>query len=226
MSRLFNFAGLPVQDSVKTWFNKSTHPAQTREKMRMEGHPAFYRVDDASVAVNRWWWKVRPWEIDITEHYCKHVMQLMGYTLVSCSTDEGESPIILTGLKHFFSLHFHNLYTSRPVIPANDWYQYSAIQWTLRSKEMVPKLNGAEDKIVRCTLSCGPYVKSDQAKNRDPHRKLNVYINVNNLLLQNKEILCTRQVRIIRYVTEDKGYLRETWKESESCIEWLVMWLA
>jgi len=85
LSGLFNFAGLPVLDSVKTWLNKSTHPAQNREKMKMEGHPALYTVDDASVAVNRWRWKVHPWENDIIEHYCKHVMQLMGYIPVDRS---------------------------------------------------------------------------------------------------------------------------------------------
>ena len=85
LSRLYNFAGLPVLDSVKTWLNKSTHPSQTREKMKIEIHPALYTVDDASVAVNRWRWKVDPCYIDIIEHYCKHVMEMMGYTLVDRS---------------------------------------------------------------------------------------------------------------------------------------------
>ncbi|XP_020622294.1 carbohydrate sulfotransferase 3-like [Orbicella faveolata] len=87
LSRLYNFAGLPVLDSVKTWLNKSTHPEQTREKMKIEGHAAFFTVDDASVAVNRWRWKVDPCVIDIIEHYCEQVMQMMGYTLVDRSYD-------------------------------------------------------------------------------------------------------------------------------------------
>ena len=53
--------------------------------MKKEGHPAFVTVDDASVAVNRWRWKVHPYDIDIIEHYCKHVMQMMGYRLVDRS---------------------------------------------------------------------------------------------------------------------------------------------
>ena len=87
LSRLYNFAGLPVLDSVKTWLNKSTHPVQDPEKMKIEGHPVFHTVDDASVAVNRWRWKVDPCDIDIIEHYCKQVMQMMGYTLVDRSYD-------------------------------------------------------------------------------------------------------------------------------------------
>ena len=85
LSRLYNFAGLTVLDSVKTWLNKSTHPAQKREDMKIEGHPAFFTVDDALLALNRWRWKVDPCEIDIIEHCCKHVMQMMGYTLVDRS---------------------------------------------------------------------------------------------------------------------------------------------
>ena len=85
LSRLYNFAGLPVLGSVRTWLNKTTHLAQTREKMAMEGHPAFCTVDDASAAVNRWRWKVDLYDIDIIEHYCKHVMQMMGYIPVDRS---------------------------------------------------------------------------------------------------------------------------------------------
>ncbi|KAJ7377245.1 hypothetical protein OS493_030056 [Desmophyllum pertusum] len=85
LSRLYNFAGLPMLDSVKTWLNQTTHPSQSREKMTKEGHPAFFTVDDASVAMNRWRWKVQPHDISMIEHYCSHVMQMMGYTLVDRS---------------------------------------------------------------------------------------------------------------------------------------------
>lgn len=85
LPRLYNFAGLPVLDSVKTWLNKTTHPAQNREEMTMGVHPAFFTVDDASAAVNRWRWKVDLYDIDIIEHYCKHVMQMMGYVPVDMS---------------------------------------------------------------------------------------------------------------------------------------------
>ena len=85
LSRLYNFAGLPVLDSVKIWLNKTTHPSQNRAEMKKDGHPAFLTVDDASVAVNRWRWKVDPPDIDIIEHYCSHVMQLMGYRPVDRS---------------------------------------------------------------------------------------------------------------------------------------------
>ena len=85
LPRLYNFAGLPVLDSVKIWLNKTTHPVQDREDMTIEGHPAFLTVDDASAAANRWRWKVHPYDIDIIEHYCKHVMQIMGYLPVDRS---------------------------------------------------------------------------------------------------------------------------------------------
>lgn len=85
LSRLYNFAGLPVLDSVKTWLNKSTHAAQAQGKMAIEGHLAFFTVDDASVAVNLWRWKVHPYDIDIIEYCYKYVMQMMESTPVDRS---------------------------------------------------------------------------------------------------------------------------------------------
>lgn len=86
LSRLYNFAGLPVIDNVRTWLNKSTHPSNSEEPSLCIGnHPAFCTVDDASEAVNRWRWRVHPFDVDIIEHYCKHVMWLMGYKPVDGS---------------------------------------------------------------------------------------------------------------------------------------------
>ena len=87
LSRLFEFAGLPVLESVKTWLNKSTHLSNNPEVLNLckGNHPAFCTVDDASAAVNRWRRLVRLCDIDIIEHYCKHVMWMMGYTPIERS---------------------------------------------------------------------------------------------------------------------------------------------
>lgn len=87
LSRLFEFAGLPVLESVKTWLNKSTHLSNNPEVLNLckGNHPAFCTVDDASAAVNRWRHLVRLCDIDIIEHYCKHVMWMMGYTPIERS---------------------------------------------------------------------------------------------------------------------------------------------
>lgn len=88
MKRLFDFAGLSVLDSVTTWLNESTHPDETRSDMKIRGSPAAFTVDDAQIAMNRWRWKVHPYEINIIEYYCRHVMQLMGYKPVDGSHEQ------------------------------------------------------------------------------------------------------------------------------------------
>ena len=87
MSRLYDFAGLPVLDHVKIWLNESTHPSKKREDMLIEGSPDFFMMDDASATANRWRCKVHPHDIDIIEHYCKHVMQIMGYIPINNDED-------------------------------------------------------------------------------------------------------------------------------------------
>ena len=85
MRRLYKFAGLSVLKRITTWLNESTHPTKNRSNMKIKGSPAAFTVDDAQAAINRWRWKVHPYEISIIEHYCKHVMQLMGYRPVDTS---------------------------------------------------------------------------------------------------------------------------------------------
>lgn len=85
MRRWYKFAGLAVLKRITTWLNESTHPTKSRSKMKIKGSPAAFTVDDAQAAINRWRWKVHPYEIAIIEHYCKHVMQLMGYRPVDNS---------------------------------------------------------------------------------------------------------------------------------------------
>ncbi|XP_078363375.1 carbohydrate sulfotransferase 4-like [Oculina patagonica] len=85
MKRLYKFAGLSVLESVTTWLNESTHPTKSRSNMKIQGSQAAFTVDDAQAAINRWRWKVHPYEITIIEHYCRHVMQLMGYRPVDRS---------------------------------------------------------------------------------------------------------------------------------------------
>ena len=88
MKRLFDFAGLSVLDSVTTWLNESTHPDKRRSEMEIRGSLVAFTVDDAKIAMNRWRWKVHPYEINIIEYYCRHVMQLMGYRPVEGSHEQ------------------------------------------------------------------------------------------------------------------------------------------
>lgn len=85
MKSLYKFAGLSVLERITTWLNESTHPTKSRSNMKIQGSQAAFTVDDAQAAINRWRWKVHPYEITIIEHYCKHVMQLMGYRSVDTS---------------------------------------------------------------------------------------------------------------------------------------------
>ena len=86
LSRLFEFAGLPVLESVKTWLQKRTHPRNDDDYKECTGnHPAFCTIDNSKEAVNRWRWKVAIGDIDIIEHYCKNVMELMGYRSIDQS---------------------------------------------------------------------------------------------------------------------------------------------
>lgn len=88
LSRLYDFAGLSVPEDVKTWLDKTTHPSSDHEELRSACrgyHPAFCTVDESTVAVNRWRWKVPLIDIDIMERYCRDLMQIMGYRPVDRS---------------------------------------------------------------------------------------------------------------------------------------------
>ena len=84
LSGLYEFAGLPVLESVRTWLNETTQLSRA-DCNKMDGAQATCTKDDARVAANRWRWKVHPFEIDIIEYYCKRVMRLMGYRRVDRS---------------------------------------------------------------------------------------------------------------------------------------------
>ena len=79
LSALYEFAGLSVLDSVKTWLNETTRQSRSACNHAQDGEQATCTKDDAWLAANRWRWKVHPHEIDVIEHYCRGVMLLMGY---------------------------------------------------------------------------------------------------------------------------------------------------
>ena len=85
LSGLYKFAGLSVPESVRTWLNETTRQSRGDCNREQDGEQATCTKDDAWVAANRWRWKVHPHEIDIIEHYCRHVMLLMGYRPVDRS---------------------------------------------------------------------------------------------------------------------------------------------
>lgn len=86
LSSLFEFAGLPVLESVKTWLKQTTHSSRAACN-HMDGVEVTCTKDDYWTAINRWRWRAHPHEIDIIEHYCVKVMNLMGYRPVDRSND-------------------------------------------------------------------------------------------------------------------------------------------
>ncbi|KAM7451779.1 hypothetical protein ABFA07_000789 [Porites harrisoni] len=86
LSSLYEFAGLPVLESVKTWLKQTTHSSRAACN-HMDGVDVTCTKDDYWTAINRWRWRAQPGEIDIIEHYCAKVMNLMGYRPVERSND-------------------------------------------------------------------------------------------------------------------------------------------
>ena len=84
LSGLYEFARLPVLESVRTWLNETTQLSRT-DCSEIDGSQATCTKDNARVAANRWRWKVHPHEIHIIEYYCASVMRLMGYRPVDRS---------------------------------------------------------------------------------------------------------------------------------------------
>jgi len=79
---LLGFAGLPMDDSLSKWLYLASHKPETESEQKA----APWRQDSAEGA-NRWRWKVHPYEITLIEHYCKHVMKLLGYKPLDLSYD-------------------------------------------------------------------------------------------------------------------------------------------
>ena len=84
---IYEFAGLPVLESVRTWLNETTQQSRKDCDKEVDGPLVTCTKDDAWAAANRWRWKVHPHEIDIIERYCRRAMDLMGYRLVDRSYD-------------------------------------------------------------------------------------------------------------------------------------------
>ena len=87
LAGLYEFAGLPVLESVRAWLNETTQQSRKACDRKLDGPSVTCTKDDARAAANRWRWKVHPYEIDIIEHYCQGVMRVMGYKPVDRSYD-------------------------------------------------------------------------------------------------------------------------------------------
>ena len=85
LSSLYEFAGLPVLESVRTWLKETTHLSRKACNRKMDGVSVTCTKDDAWAAANRWRWKVNPHVIDVIEQNCRDVMHLMGYKTVDRS---------------------------------------------------------------------------------------------------------------------------------------------
>lgn len=84
LSGLYDFAGLPMLENVRTWLNETTRQNR-RNCNEMDGEQATCTKDDAWIAANRWRWLVHPHDLEIIEHYCRDVMRMMGYRFVDNS---------------------------------------------------------------------------------------------------------------------------------------------
>ena len=80
LAKLLEFAELPVNDALSKWLHLASHKGET--KSEQDANP--WRQDSAEGA-NRWRWKVMPYDITVIEHYCKHVMKLLGYKRLNLS---------------------------------------------------------------------------------------------------------------------------------------------
>ncbi|XP_078363910.1 carbohydrate sulfotransferase 4-like [Oculina patagonica] len=87
LADIYEFAGLPVLESVRTWLNETTHSSRNACKQRWDGGPVTCTKDNAWVGANRWRWMTQRVEIDIIEQNCRRVMNLMGYIPVNMSSD-------------------------------------------------------------------------------------------------------------------------------------------
>ena len=85
LSRLYEFAGLTVLESVRTWLNETTQLSRKACNHEMDGVLVTCTKDDAWAAANRWRWKVHPHEINVIERYRRGVLRLMGYLPVEGS---------------------------------------------------------------------------------------------------------------------------------------------
>ena len=84
---IYEFAGLPVLESVRTWLNETTQQSRKACDQELDGPLVTCTKDDAWAAANRWRWTAHPREIDIIERYCRRVLSLMGYRPVNGSNE-------------------------------------------------------------------------------------------------------------------------------------------
>ncbi|XP_068701092.1 carbohydrate sulfotransferase 1-like [Montipora foliosa] len=83
LPQILEFADLPMDEGLSKWFYLATHKGETNEVQK--AHP--WRQDSAEGA-NRWRWKVMPYDITVIEHYCQHVMKLLGYKRLNLSYEK------------------------------------------------------------------------------------------------------------------------------------------
>ena len=79
LTNIYEFAGLPVLESVRTWLNKTTRSSRRACNRRLDGVPVTCTKNDAWAAANRWRWTARLQEINTIERHCGRVLSLMGY---------------------------------------------------------------------------------------------------------------------------------------------------
>ena len=86
LADIYEFVGLPVLESVRTWLNKTTHLSRSACNW-LDGGSVTCTKDDAWAAANRWRWTAHLQEINVIERYCGRVLRLMGYRPVNGSTE-------------------------------------------------------------------------------------------------------------------------------------------
>ena len=86
LAEIYEFAGLPVPESVRTWLDKTTHSRRGACNSRLDGDSVTCTKDDAWEGANRWRWRVPRAEIEVIERYCQRVMNLLGYIPINMSS--------------------------------------------------------------------------------------------------------------------------------------------
>ena len=74
LPKLLDFAGLPMDESLTKWLYLASHLPETESEQKA----ARWRQDSQEGA-ERWRWKVKSSVISVIEHYCKDVMDTLGY---------------------------------------------------------------------------------------------------------------------------------------------------
>ena len=101
LPKLLEFAGLPEDESLTRWLYLASHSPETKS----EQSAARWRQDSKEGA-ERWRWKVKSSIISVIEHYCKDVMETLGFIPVNGSYQVQKNLTISLLEEYYDALHW------------------------------------------------------------------------------------------------------------------------